>query len=462
MYDLVIKNALLMNGYEEWHADLAVNGEKIEAVGTGLPGRREINASGKWLMPGAIDAHVHMSLPFAGSVSADDFESGSRAAAFGGVTTMIDFTAQQGDEGLRASFERRFRAADGKSVIDWSLHACIGRLTAQVLDDLEWAARFGLTSLKMFTAYAKSGLMLDDGAVFEAMRRCRSLGILPTFHAENGAVIDRLCDEFQAKGMTGIQTLPLTRPVFTETEAVRRIADLARAADAAAYIVHTSSGDGAAEIARARRSGVKLYGETCPQYLTLDDSLLKGTDGHFYSCCPPIRPVGQSEEIWKYIKSGDIQVVATDHCPFTRAAKNTWGGSIGTLPMGLPGVETMPALFLSEGRKRGVPTRLLVRAISALPARIFGLHGTKGSLLPGSDADLMLYDPAAEWAVAATGLHMATDYSIYEGRPVLGKPVMTISRGEIIVENGIWKGTPGRGRFIGRKRFDHSCALPVD
>ena len=155
-------------------------------------------------------------------------------------------------------------------------------------------------------------------------------------------------------------------------------------------------------------------------------------------------------------------MVATDHCPFTRAAKNTWGGSIGTLPMGLPGVETMPALFLSEGRKRGVPTRLLVRAISALPARIFGLHGTKGSLLPGSDADLMLYDPAAEWTVAATGLHMATDYSIYEGRPVLGKPVMTISRGEIIVENGIWKGTPGRGRFIGRKRFDHSCALPVD
>lgn len=462
MYDLVIKNALLMNGYEEWYADLAVSGEKIEAVGTGLAGRREINATGKWLMPGAIDAHVHMSLPFAGSVSADDFETGSRAAAFGGVTTMIDFTSQQGDEGLRAGFERRFRAADGKPVIDWSLHACIGRLSQQVLDELEWAARFGLTSLKMFTAYAKSGLMLDDGSVFEALRRCRELGILPTFHAENGAVIDRLCDEFQTKGMTGIETLPLTRPIFTETEAIRRIADLARAADAAAYIVHTSSGDGAEEIGRARRAGVKLYGETCPQYLILDDSELKGPEGHLSSCCPPIRPAGQSKKIWNHIISKDIQVIATDHCPFTRAAKNTWGEAIGRLPMGLPGIETMPALLLSEGRKWGVPNRLLVRAMTALPARIFGLHETKGSLLPGSDADLMLYDPSVEWTVAASGLHMATDYSIYEGRPVLGKPVMTISRGEVIVENGVWKGKPGRGRFIGRKRFDHFGLLPVD
>lgn len=461
MYDLVIKNALLMNGFDEWHGDLAVCGEKIEALGTGLAGRREIDATGKWLLPGAIDAHVHMSLPFAGSVSADDFESGSRAAAFGGVTTMIDFTAQQGDEGLRAGFDRRFRAASGKPVIDWSLHACIGRLSPQVLDDLAWAAESGLTSLKMFTAYAKSGLMLDDGAVFEAMRRCRDAGILPTFHAENGAVIDRLCEEFQAKGRTGIETLPLTRPVFTETEAIRRIADLARAADAAAYVVHTSSGEGAMEIGRARRSGVKLYGETCPQYLILDDSLLKGPEGHLYSCCPPIRPAGEQDKIWKCIKSGDIQVVATDHCPFTRAAKNTWGGSIGRLPMGLPGVETMPALFLSEGRIRGIPTRLLVRALSALPASLFGLYETKGSLAPGYDADLMLYDPDAEWRMAASGLHMGADYSIYEGRPVLGKPVMTISRGEIIVENGVWAGNAGRGRFVARRRFDHSGASRV-
>lgn len=457
MYDLVFKNALLMDGYNEWQGDLAVRDERIEAVGSGLSGRKEIDASGKWLMPGAIDAHVHMSLPFAGSISADDFESGSRAAAFGGVTTMIDFTAQQGDEGLKSAFERRFQAADGKAVIDWSLHACIGRLSKQVLDELEWAADAGLTSLKMFTAYARTGMMVDDGAVFGAMRRCREMGILPSFHAENGAVIDRLFDEFQAKGMRGIESLPLTRPVFTETEAIRRIADLAKSADAAAYIVHTSSGDGAAEIRRARRAGVKLYGETCPQYLTLDDSLLKAPEGHLFSCCPPIRPAGQPQKIWDCMISGDIQVVATDHCPFTRAAKNTWGGTIGNLPMGLPGVETMPALVLSEGRKRGIPVRLLVRSISALPARIFGLGATKGGLLPGHDADLMLYDPHAEWTVKASGLHMATDYSIYEGRSVQGKPVMTVSRGEIIVENGRWTGTRARGRFLARSRFDHDA-----
>lgn len=457
MYDLVIKNALLMDGYHEWHGDLAVRGEKIDAVGTGLAGRKEIDAAGKWLMPGAIDAHVHMSLPFAGSVSADDFASGSRAAAFGGVTTMIDFTAQQGDEGLKAGFERRYKAADGKAVIDWSLHACIGRLSNQVLDELNWAADTGLTSLKIFTAYARSGLMLDDGAVFEAIRRCRNAGILPAVHAENGAVIDRLLDGFEAKGMSGIESLPLTRPVFTETEAIRRIADLAKAADAAMYVVHTSSGDGAAEIARARQSGVKLYGETCPQYLTLDDTLLKGPNGHLFSCCPPLRPPGQPQKLWENIKSGDIQVVATDHCPFTKVAKDTWGGTIGRLPMGLPGIETMPALVLSEGRKKGIPTRLLVRLISALPARIFGLDALKGSLLPGHDADLMLYDPDAGWTVKASELHMATDYSIYEGRPVQGKPVMTVSRGEILVENGGWLGAPARGRFVARGRFDHDA-----
>ncbi|HOY67324.1 MAG TPA: amidohydrolase family protein [Candidatus Ozemobacteraceae bacterium] len=455
MYDLVIRNALLMDGWNEWRGDLAVSGETIAAVGTGLSGRREIDAAGKWLMPGAIDAHVHLSLPFAGAVSADDFETGSRAAAFGGVTTMIDFTAQQGDEGLRPGFERRRQAAEGKAVIDWSVHACIGRLSKQVLADLDWAVGAGLTSLKFFTAYGRSGLMLDDGAVFELMTACRAAGILPTVHAETGAVIDRLFDGFAAAGTLGIEILPRMRPVFTETEAIRRIADLARAAGAAAYIVHVSSGDGAAEIARARRDGARLFGETCPQYLTLDDTLLTEPDGQLYACCPPVRPAGQPDKLWEQLRTGAIQVVATDHCPFTKAAKNTWGGRIDRLPMGLPGIETMPALVLSEGRKRGIPANLLVRAMTAAPARLFGLD-RKGRLNPGCDADLMLYDPDEAWTVTAAGLHMATDYSIYEGRPVRGRPVMTISRGEIIVDRHQWLGTPGRGRFLPRKPFDHA------
>ena len=246
-----------------------------------------------------------------------------------------------------------------------------------------------------------------------------------------------------------------TRPVFTETEAIRRLADLAVAAESALYVVHVSSGEGAAAVAASRKAGAKLLGETCPQYLYLDDSLLTPPNGHLYSCCPPLRPPGQPEKLWKHVSAGDIQVIATDHCPFTTAAKNTWQGNIGRLPMGLPGVETMPALLLSGCRERNIPVRLAVRAMSAAPARIFGLQSRKGSLCPGCDADLMLYDPEAEWSLAAAELHMATDYSIFEGRRIRGKPIMTVSRGEILVEGGRWLGKAGRGRFLPRERFDH-------
>lgn len=452
MYDLVFKNALMRDGRSSIAGDLAVDGEKIVAIGTGLAGRREIPVDGDWLLPGALDVHVHFSLPFAAAVSSDDYLTGTRAAAMSGVTTVIDFLSQQGDEGIKPGFERRMEMARGKAVVDYAFHACIGRFNAAVEADLPWAIENGMTSLKVFTAYRQAGLQLDDGKLFRVFRRCRELGILPTVHAENGDLIDTLMAEAAAKGTLGMAGHRHSRPAFTEVEAVQRVADIAGAAEAPVYIVHLSSGKSVERIAKARRKGVAIFAETCPQYLLLDDTTFDREDGHCFASCPPVRPPGHQEELWQGLVDGHLQVLATDHCPFPRAAKDTWGGDFRRIPMGIPGLGTLLPLMLDGFRTRGLDVDAAIRALTCNPAQFFGLYPRKGTLQPGADADLVIYSPSRPWTVSAKNHGMNVDYSPYEGRRLTGYPRMTLSRGVVVFDGETCVGQAGCGRYLNRGR----------
>ncbi|MBU1107228.1 MAG: dihydropyrimidinase [Candidatus Riflebacteria bacterium] len=455
MFELVLKGGQVFWGDALIQADLAIDGSQIAAVGSNLKGKREIDVSARWILPGAVDAHTHFSLPFAGAVSADDFYSGSIAGACGGVTTFIDFTAQIGDEGVLDSLARRREQAEGLAAIDYSFHACIGRYSPKVVEQLPLLASHGVTSLKIFMAYGKSGLMQNDTGLLQILSSCRENGILVTVHAENGELIDHLTDQAAAANNLGIESLPMTRPVFTETEAIRRIADFSRYTGCKVYIVHVSSGEGARIIGEERQKGALITGETCPQYLYLDESRLAGANGHLWGCCPPIRSRQQQQLLWQRFACGDLAVVATDHCPFTTADKNTWENRITSLPMGLPGIETLPQLILNGVHREKISLQQAVKAISENPARIFGLYPRKGSLMPGTDADIMVYSPDCNQEISATKLHMKTDYSPYEGLQCRGCNEITILRGKVIFsrQDG-WQGEKGGGQFVSRYSAD--------
>ena len=455
MFEQVLKGGQVFWGDSLIQADLAIDGSLIAAVGRNLKGNREIDVSGRWILPGAVDVHTHFSLPFAGAVSADDFYSGSVAGACGGVTTFIDFTAQIGDEGVLDSLTRRREQADALVAIDYSLHACIGRYSEKVVEQLPLLAGQGVTSLKIFMAYGKSGLMQNDTGLLKVLTACHTNGILVTVHAENGELIDHLTDQAASANNLGIESLPATRPVFTESEAIRRIADFSKYTGCKVYVVHVSSGEGAQIIGCERQRGAHIAGETCPQYLYLDESRLSGPTGHFYGCCPPIRSLQQQNLLWQRLSANDLAVVATDHCPFTTADKNSWQNKITSLPMGLPGIETLPLLVLNGVHSEKISLQQAVKAISENPARIFGLYPRKGSLMPGTDADIMVYNPDCNHEILATGLHMRTDYSPYEGLQCRGCNEMTILRGKVIYsqQNG-WQGEKGGGRFVTRHATD--------
>ncbi|MDN5279205.1 MAG: dihydropyrimidinase [Clostridiales bacterium] len=457
MFDMVLKNGNVFIDNQFNAMDLAIKGNKIACLGENLQGEKEIDVAGLWVLPGAIDAHTHFSLPFAGKVSADDFFTGTRAAAIGGVTTIIDFLAQQGDEGVLESFERRKKLAEGAAVIDYSFHACIGRYSSEVISQMRQLADYGLTSLKVFMAYGKTGLMQSDHALMKIMRDCAEQGILLTVHAENGLLIDALVEEAEKSGKLDIEALKSTRPLITEVEAIERLALFARETGCKTYVVHTSSGAGAEVIRRHRAMATPIAAETCPQYLYLDNSMLSGQTGHYFSCCPPIREKTQQNKLWECLEDGSLSVVATDHCPFKKSEKDSGKNNILNLPMGLPGIETLPLLVLNGALNHKISIEKAIRSISENPARIFGLYPEKGSLIPGTDADIMVFDPQRKWKISNESLSMATDYSPYENLEITGKNTLTIFGGDVIYsEKSGWKGLQGRGRFLKRKKTDQS------
>jgi dihydropyrimidinase len=454
--DLIIKGGNIVTAAETYVADIGVQGEKIVAIAKNLQagsGTRIIEAAGKYVFPGAIDVHVHFQLPFSGTVSADDFENGTKAAACGGVTTVIDFAIQKKGRPIMEAVEARRREADPKVCIDYGLHAAITDWNPQTQAEIKRVIDYGIPTFKMFMIYRSEGWMADDAMLFSALEETAKYGGQIGVHAESAIVLDLLIERY-AKDMAtlGAYAHTLSRPCFIEEEAIVRAIKWAEATKGQLYIVHMSTGEGADAVRSGKQRGVRVYAETCPQYLLLNDEVFKRPDGHLYATCPQVKKPHDNDRLWQGLAKGDVQVVATDTCTFTTQQKAAWNGDFRKIPFGLPGVETMVPLMYTEGvGKNRFSVNHLVALVSTNPAKLFGLYPRKGTLAGGSDADLVIFDPKKPVTLRASELQTHCDWSPYEGWKLTGHPVITIARGAIVAENGRPVGDGGRGRFLQRK-----------
>ncbi len=452
--DLVLKGGTIAGESGTYRGDIGIRDGKIAAIespAVGIEGASTVDAAGKLILPGAIDVHVHMEIPFCGTVSSDDFTSGSIAAAFGGVTTMIDFAIQTAGESLAEAVARRKEVAAAKSAIDFGLHCGITDWNDRTRGEMKELVDAGIPSFKLFMIYKEEGWMADDGIMFECFEEAASLGATVCVHAENPYIIDVFTRRSVDAGRTDAVQQALSRPNFSESEAVQRAIFLASASGARVYIVHMSTSDAARVTEEWQACGYPVFTETCPQYLMLNNGAFEGPDGHLYATCPPIRYQEDCDYLWGAVADGSIQVVSTDHCSFTRKQKDMWGGDFRKIPFGLPGVETLLPILMTHGVNEGrLPLERLVEVLCSNPARLFGLYPRKGVIRVGSDADLIVIDPAREVRVSPGTLHMNCDYSPYEGDTLSGFPDVTVQRGRVIVRDGKFLGAAGDGRFVER------------
>jgi dihydropyrimidinase len=450
MYDLVIKNGTVVTAEATFQADVAIDGEKIAALGHNLTGDRTIDATEKLVIPGGIDVHVHMQMPLGdGVVSADDFFTGTRAAAFGGTTTIIDFVEAQPDQPLLAGLAERQDKANGKVVIDYGLHMTIAPPDLDKLDELPAVYEAGCASFKLYMAY---GFRLDDGQLLRALQGVAQTGGLPIVHAENWDVICTLIEQNLAAGRTEPRWHPRSRPELMEGEAAGRVINLATLVDTPLYIFHVSCGAVVERIAAAQQQGLPVYGETCPQYLELSWDLYDrpGVLGAQPVCSPPLRSRAEQANLWAALSNNQLQVVSTDHCPFSSQDKARGLHNFSHVPGGVPSIEARLSLVHSNGVKQGkFSLNRWVDVCATTPARLFGLT-QKGVIAPGYDADLVVFDPDRKVTLSTGFLHENVDWTPYDGHKIQGWPSITISRGEVIAENGHFLGKAGRGRFIKR------------
>ncbi|HZC41918.1 MAG TPA: dihydropyrimidinase [Streptosporangiaceae bacterium] len=440
-------------------ADVLVDGETVAALldparSADLAGEagQVIDATGKYVLPGGIDVHTHLEMPFGGTFSADDFETGTRAAAWGGTTTIVDFAVQAKGAALRETLDAWHAKAEGKASIDYGFHMIVSDVSELTLKEMDTLVGEGVTSFKMFMAYP-GVFYATDGEILQAMQRAAANGATIMMHAENGIAIDVLVAEALAAGRTDPGWHGRTRPPELEGEATARAIRLAEVAGAPLYIVHLSATQALAAVSEARAAGRNVFAETCPQYLYLgqDDLDKPGFEGAKYVCSPPVRPPAHWAQLWRGLRTNDLSVVSTDHCPFCfKEQKELGRGDFSKIPNGIPGVEHRIDL-LHQGVVNGeLSLARWVEVNATTPARMFGLYPRKGTLQPGSDADIVVYDPAASHVLSAQSHHMAVDYSAYEGMRVQGEVSTVLSRGEIIVDGGRWHGRAGRGAFLPR------------
>ena len=453
----LISNGTVVTAEGSYAADVLVDGETIAAVGRDLeavagPFDRTIDATGKYVIPGAIDVHTHMELPFGGTFAKDTFETGTRAAAWGGTTTIIDFAVQSRGQPLREGLDAWRAKAEGNCAVDYGFHMIMSDVNDDSLAEMDQLVAEGVPDFKLFTAYP-GVFFSDDGAIFRAMQRTAKNGGLIMMHAENGLAIDVVAAENFAAGRTDPIWHGMSRYPIFEGEARNRVIRLAEAAGVPVYIVHLSARDALDEVRAARDRGAHAFAETCPQYLflTLDD-LGNGFEGSKFVCSPPLRPAEHAEDLWKGLVTDDLAVVSTDHCPFDFAGQKELGrGDFRKIPNGLPGVENRVDLLHDGGVVAGrISASRWVEIISTAPARLFGLYPRKGTVAAGADADLVVYDPEAKHVISASTHHMDVDYSCYEGRLVTGASSVVMSRGLVIIEDGRYTGQKGHGRFLKR------------
>ncbi|MGD8625089.1 MAG: dihydropyrimidinase [Anaerolineae bacterium] len=450
MLDLVITNGTLVTAEGCTPADLGIAGGRIAAIGRGLRGQDTIDATGMLVLPGAVDEHVHLQMPAGEFTSSDDFYTGTVAAACGGTTTVIDFVEPAPDQSLLEALVARRAEADDRVVIDYGLHMTLSRADAGTLAQVPAAIEAGVAGFKLYMAY--DGLRLDDGGLLQALAVLRAHHGRPLVHAENHHAITYLTARALAEGRTGPENHPLTRPAVMEAEAVHRLLALAQVSNTPLMVAHLSCGLGLEAVRVARARGQSVWVETCPQYLLLDEKEYRrpGFEGAKYVMAPPPRTETDREALWAGLAAGEVNTVATDHCPFFYETQKVRGrDDFSRIPGGAPGIETRLTLLYTHGVGAGRLTlERWIEVCCTEPARRFGLAPDKGTLAVGAEADVVIFDPKRRVTLGYETLHQNVDYCPYEGWQVQGYPTTVLSRGEYIVYNGEFVGKPGRGRFL--------------
>lgn len=464
----LIVNAHIVTAVDQYRADILIRDGKIHTIGTDLPrdeGMTVHDASGLLVMPGGVDPHTHLDWDFGTARTVDTFGSGTKAAAFGGTTTVVDFSNQTRGEGLLSGLDNWRRRAE-TACVDVSTHMIVLDVNNQILAEMETLIkREGVTSFKLFTAYPNV-LMVDDGSLFKAMRVAGQNGAMICVHAENGPVIQVLTEEAVARGEIGPKYHSVTRPSLMEGEATHRTIKLAQLAGAPLYVVHLSATEALAAVVQARDAGLAIYAETCPHYLFLTEEEYErsGFEGAKYVMTPPLRARAHQESLWRGLQTNDLQVVSTDHCPFCfneqpygmRSSKQQGRDDFSKIPNGAPGIEyRLPVLYDGGVRANSLSLNRFVQLTSTTPAKLFGLFPKKGTIAIGSDADLVFFDPDERWTIRAKDGHSRVDYSLFEGRQITGRVKKVFLRGNLIVNGSEWLGKEGMGQFVSRTASGH-------
>lgn len=455
MSTTLIKNGRIVTAVDDYNADLLIDGGTIAMIGRTLDvdADRVIDAKGRLVIPGGIDPHTHMELPFGGTSASDTFETGTKAAAHGGTTTIIDFAVQSKGQSLQQAVDAWHAKADGRTSVDYGFHLICTDLPDERLPEMRTMIDQGVSSFKLFMAYP-GVFLVDDATIYKAMQSAGENGGLICMHAENGVVIDAIVKRALAEGKTAPKYHALTRPTKAEAEGVHRAIAIAEMANAPVYIVHLSCSDALDEVTRARDMGINAYAETCPQYLFLDYSVYEspGFEGAKWVMTPPIREKWNQEKLWRGLKFNDLQVISTDHCPFCMKEQKELGrNDFSKIPNGGPGVEHRMSLIFNGGVAEGrITLNRFVEITSTAAAKIFGLFPRKGTIAVGSDADIVIFDPNEEMTISAATHHMNVDYSAYEGMRVKGVTKTVLSRGEVVIEEGNYVGRVGHGQFLKR------------
>ncbi|WP_017236816.1 dihydropyrimidinase [Streptomyces sp. SS] len=455
----LIRGGLVVTAADEVHADVLIEDGRVAALAAhgsdtaaGWTADRTIDATDRYVLPGGVDAHTHMELPFGGTFASDTFETGTRAAAWGGTTTIVDFAVQSVGHSLREGLDAWYAKADGNCAVDYAFHMILSDVNEHTLKEMDRLVQEGISSFKLFMAYP-GVFYSDDGQILRAMQRSADNGGLIMMHAENGIAIDVLVEQALARGETDPRYHGEVRKALLEAEATHRAIQLSRVAGSPLYVVHVSAEEAVAEIAAARDKGLPVFGETCPQYLFLStDNLAEpGFEGAKYVCSTPLRPKEHQAALWRGLRTNDLQVVSTDHCPFCFTGQKDLGrGDFSKIPNGLPGVENRMDLLHQAVVDGHISRRRWIEIACATPARMFGLYPQKGTIAPGADADIVVYDPHARQTISAATHHMNVDYSAYEGKTITGQVETVLSRGEPVIDQRKFTGRAGHGVFTPR------------